>query len=333
MINSTFLNLFVSYHKNRSPLFTLPSHVSSQSFSLKTSKFSHFFDHIIFSNFSPKIQLQTSIFKKTLKTAIIIDSGDFRVANQKFTIHQEENQGSVDIDKCMFEACSGETGGALKTSLCSIFISNSFFEQNSANIGGVGSFMYCTQFFSKKVEYNLNTAKYIGGIIVDYITEESAASLVNSNFTKNSAEMWSAALRLDRCGGDVVRCFLQNNSALVSGAFFDFSCSPSVRRINYTAFLNNNCTARGTVTCFHLLQISYYNHCVFVGNKCAKGPNSVSIESINSNITITNCLFDGPQEEQIGQRFEYSRFIIANCSWSQSIASCYKKINNFVVFE
>ena len=326
MLNSTFLNLILTNTNSRSPLFSLSPLKSKLSFSVKNSKFSKTFNNVIYTNFFPNIKIQVSTFRRTLNSAIQVDSSDLKIYSEKRNQQVTEEMGLVDIDRSFFEACSGDSGGALKTSVCAVAISSTVFEQNNANIAGACSIMRTQQFSMRLSQFNTNSANYIGAMIVDCDLEETKTTLITSNFSKNSAEMWGACLRLDRCGGNVTKCFFDNNTALVSGAFFDFSCSPSVRYLYYNAFLDNNCTSRGTATCFHLLQISFYSECVFAGNKCEKGPKAISVESINSEITITNCYFDGPEKEQIGQRFNYSEFFIYNCSWNQNDHIIHKKL-------
>ena len=327
-MNSSLFHFFISRSTINAPLISLSSLNSFSSFSIKESKFSKLFHNTIFSNFPQSLQIKNTVFKQTLRTSVVIISDFFcvKLSSQRFHSRMYQNNVKVDVDQCLFETCSGETGGGLQTEFCMNIISKSRFVQNRAKIAGGASLIHNLGCSVSNTQFEYNSAQYIGGLIVDCENEENNVIIHQTNFTKNSADMWSAALRADRCGGDIYGCFLQNNSALVSGAFFDFASLPSVRRVNYTAFVDNNSTSRAAVTCFHILQKSFYFHCMFIGNQCTKGPKSISIESINSKISVTNCYFDGPQNEQIGKRFDYSEFIITNCSWSLTRQSCFKKM-------
>ena len=101
-----------------------------------------------------------------------------------------------------------------------------------------------------------------------------------------------------------MHCVFEGNRAFASGAFFDFSYRTTLRTVEYNFYYNNSAQIRsGAFTCFHVMHNSSFSHSIFVLNHCDEQAHSISLESVEQRVTISNCYFDGPRDEQVSMRF------------------------------
>ena len=314
-MNISLSQLIISKSVSRSPIISFSISTKRSSLGLSDSIFSKTFSNIIFSNSNSKFSIYTSTFKQTLDSAIAVNGKKIKYVDETFNNNISFLATLLEIESCLFQACSAVSGGAIKTNFSHIIILKTTFDQNTAENSGACSFLNSHQIEMKHIRFSYNAARYIGAAIANCFTDDKKMFTMRTNFTKNSAEMWCGAFRGDTGTHVTCCCNFFNNSALVGAAYFDFSHKPSNGTHFYNVYQGNNCTARGVVTCFHILQQIKFDSCFFVENTCRNKPNSIEIESINSVITLSECFFDGKREEEIGQKFKYSEFVCIDCIW------------------
>ena len=145
------------------------------------------------------------------------------------------------------------------------------------------------------------------------------------NVSMNEASMWTGGLRIDRAGGLLKNFVFSDNKALVCGGFFDYTWFPQNRTCSFCIWRNNSAITRGGgVTHFHIRQVSTYINCIFIGNHCEKHPNSISVQSYETHITLSQCWFSGEKDKEIGMNFEGQSFFHINDTQFQVLNS---KIN------
>jgi hypothetical protein len=220
------------------------------------------------------------------------------------------NSGKINIDRCTLLMCSADIGGAISSDGSNVQIRFTTFKLNHARIAGA-----CYHIRSKSVTYYgnsffLNRADYDGAGMYDVDETVKTSALNATNFSLNSARLWSGGWRVDAVGGVLSHCVFDSNSASVNGAFFDFSWKPAHREVSHCLFANNSAQARGGAVCaFHLQHSSHFEKVVFFANRCAQGPRSISVESIDTTIWLTDVYFDGKEGEELGMRFGESEFV------------------------
>jgi hypothetical protein len=293
-----------------SPFFSLPVHQPFLSISQRHCYFSHFFNSVISSSSRNSISLTSSTFSHILNSAIFTSS-DYAYADAEFNRqHLGLLHGIINIQSCTILFCTADTGGGICSHDCAVHIRLSLFKFNHARIAGALYHGRSRHFSSYGNTLFSNRADYDGAGTLDVAVEGESADLNATNFTLNVARLWSGAWRVDGVGGRLSHSVFDSNSGSVNGAFFDFSWKPALREVSHCLFRNNSAQARGGAFCaFHLQHRSKFERVAFVGNRCAQGPKSISIESVDAIIWLADVYFDGKEKEELGMRFGESEFV------------------------
>lgn len=255
--------------------------------------------------------IRESLFENHLKTAVRIQ-GDGHVFTLRDFSKKIGNfsQTALVVDRCSFIHCSDYTGGAIMTEIVAARINHNYFAGNQAVVGGAGHHLRSINLVKVGNTYVSNFADYDGAFTADSIMDKkNDIDISDCNLTSNTAKLWSGGARIDCVGGLIIGCIFESNSAKVNGAFFDFSWAPSQRNVTMTIFRNNSAVARGGAFCaFHIQHHSVFDNVIFTKNTCEQGANSISIESIDSEVVLYDVSFDGKQEDELGMRFGESEF-------------------------
>ena len=303
MNNFTFTSLFLKNHISNSPLFIKSPLKSNLNLFFSKSCFHKITNSILFGQSSQNYTFYQSSFSNILNSAIVIVNSD-EYSNNEFHTQQILSKTELNVDHCEFTYCLADRGACILGTGLRIYINNSIFSHNTANVGGAILCNLSQYITYNKVLFFNNTAKYSAASHTDAAQEKDLSKLRFVNTTRNHAELWSGGLRIDRAGGSLFNCVFDSNHAFASGAFFDFSYRTTLRVVTYNFYHNNSAQVRsGAFTCFHVMHNSTFNNCIFVLNKCVEQAHSISLESVDQRVTIGNCYFDGPQQEQVSMRF------------------------------
>ena len=312
MKNISLNALSISNLLSHSPLLTFARNNMISSCLLQNSKFFKASNSIISGNHHNFYKIYSSGFNKIMNSAISLDSAQ-NYENKNFENQILVKNGELDVQKCTFTNCVSNRGGAILATRTNFKVSDSSFISCSANVGGAVLANLSTFIKYTKVLFFNNTANYSAATHTDSSLEKEISEVKLVNTTRNHATYWSGGMRIDRAGGKLEECYFESNSALASGAFFDFAYRNTVRHVSLCFFYNNSAEVRGgAFTCFHIMHNSTFNNCIFVKNYCKEQAHSISLETVDQRVTISNCFFDGPQEEQVSMRFGGSYLTIEN---------------------
>lgn len=297
-----------------SPLISLRFQKEISNFLLQNSRFKFHFSSVLYSINKDKVHLHKNEFNHILDTAVKLKSIPNIYTNHYFrnTLYFSYFPQGI-VEDCTFTSCQGEYGGGLLSDTTKLFVMKSHFDDNLAKIGGGMYAIHSPYVHFTRNMFLTNTADYDGGVMIDTIDQINNITIDFTNFTKNKAQLWTGAIRIDHCGGTLSNCYFNRNTAKVAGAFFDFSWIPTDRNVSYSVFINNSAKARAAgATIFHLKHRSSYFHVCFIRNRCTESPNSMLIESIATEVKLNDVIFDGPEEKEIGYHFGESQFIKFN---------------------
>jgi hypothetical protein len=260
------------------------------------------------------ISISSSLFEHFLQSAVLVSSEP-----PLAFFAREFNLGPVIvhsrliiIEQCIFTHCTSDTGGAIATDFSDVKVQRSNFRLNQARIGGAAYHKRSVAIVYVGNVFLSNLAEYDGAASLDCEKNQSTIDVQAANWTSNHARLWSGGLRIDALGGTLSNCVFESNSAAVTGGYFDFSWSPAQRNLTYCVFRNNSARERAGAFCaFHIQHRSKFDKVAFVGNRCEKLPNSISIESVDSMIWLEDVYFDGPQDKELGMRFGESDFFVS----------------------
>ena len=329
MINVTLLFLIQSNIFSHSPSFTN----GQASLKIYDSRFHNFFQSLIHSNVFPHFEIYNSKFSYFINSPIIMHCKDKIYEDLKYNGKRFKIVGdNLIVKNSFFENNHAKRGGGLDSEKATVNIKNSVFSSNSAIYGGGVYIMQSDKVnIENTIVYN-NTADYIGGAFIDGNSENSNHFLTISelNITHNTANEWTGGIRFDHGGKTVKNSYFNFNKAKECGGMFDNSWKPSNNFFSFVLFSNNSAKSRSGAFCgFHIMHQSIFDYCIFVKNFCTTTSDSIYIESIDSKIEISNCIFEKKKEEEIGMRFEMSNFIIGeNVTFSWKNASSNR--HNFI---
>jgi hypothetical protein len=309
-LNISVATLTVLRSLSPAPFLSLPVRHPFLSLTQRRCHFTHFFNSVIRTFSANSLFLTDSHFSHILHSAVRTSS-DYAWSHQEFIqFHAMLNLGKVNILKCTFMMCVSDAGGAISSHTSDIVIRQTIFKHNHARIGGAVHHLFSKSFSYFGNTFLLNRADYNGAGSLDVADGVQTSVFETTNLTLNLARLWSGGWRVDRVGGQVTDSVFDSNSGSVNGAFFDFSWKPAHRSITYCVFKNNSAQARGGAFCaFHLQHNSKWEKIAFVANRCAEGPKSISIESVDTTIWLEDVYFDGKEEEELGMRFGESEFV------------------------
>ena len=312
MKNISLNALSITNLLSHSPLLTFERSSMISSCLLRNSKFLKSSNSILNGNNNNLYKIYSSEFDKIMNSAISLNSIT-NYENKNFENQIFNKNDELVVKKCTFTNCIADRGGAILATRTNFMVSNSSFISCIADVGGAILANLSTSIKYDKILFFNNTANYSAASHTDsnLIEEVSNVKLVNT--TRNHAIYWSGGLRIDRAGGKLEECYFESNNALASGAFFDFAYRDTIRHVSLCFFYNNSAEVRGgAFTCFHIMHNSTFNNCIFVKNYCKEQAHSISLETVDQRVTISNCFFDGPQKEQVSMRYGDSYLTIEN---------------------
>ncbi|OHT07102.1 hypothetical protein TRFO_05331 [Tritrichomonas foetus] len=284
------------------------------SFSVFSCRFSYHSQSLLKLYSRTNIFTQNSIFKGFLKSPIVLKSAEKIFNNEIYSQKRFKiKSGDLKVNQCLFENNNAKKGGGLHSEKATVNITNSIFTSNNATFGG-GLYIEKSDkaYFSNILIYN-NTAEYIGGMFLDG-NEENVNHFSQIHFlnaSQNSAKEWTGGIRFDHGGGELKNSVIAFNMAETCGGIFDQAWKPSKRYILHSLFINNSAFFRcGSFCAFHIMHQSEFDSCVFSNNYCERNSYSLYIESIDSTITIKNCMFSDEEKKEIEFRFDGSKFLL-----------------------
>jgi hypothetical protein len=307
-LNLTIASLAMTTRLSTSPFFSFASIDSRRSILFSHLNFRKWFTSFMNTRAPGSFHFSRCGFQSFLSTPIIYSGGGIK-ENVNFTSeiineHIQRDWRNVTIANCRFTKCHGDKGGGFFGWYSNVTIFDSVFEENTARIGGGAHILNSDFIHISRLLVARNRAEYDGGLCTDTEFEGNFSDVDTINITFNRAEKWTGGFRMDHAGGNLTRCYFEGNSAVVCGAFFDFTWSPSERNIRYCVFKNNTSISRGgAYTAFHILQIAHFADDIFLHNFCNLSAYSISVESIDEVVTVTRCVFDGPQDREVAMRF------------------------------
>lgn len=311
-MNLTISHLFISNVNAHQALITRPElNLQGSAFKLAFSKFSRITNSILQCTPYQKATIYRSSFDRILGSTLKFDLSIKQINNNfNYQINSTETD-DIHLEECTFTNLNANRGAAIYGKCQNFNITKSLFINCHAEVGGAVLINEATFLHLESDQFYNNSAKYSGAIHIDSREELDRSNVVQVNATKNHAELWTAAMRIDRAGGPLSVSYFSDNSAYVCGAFFDFAFKTATRQCNHVVFYNNSATTRGgAFTCFHIMHRSKFDSCFFVKNYCKEQAYSISLESVYQKVEIFNCKFDGSQPQQVSIRYGESDLII-----------------------
>ena len=275
------------------------------------------------------LHLKDSHFSNFLHSPIHLSLKHKLVENKRLTKRVKTDKGILVVNRCVFENCStSNKGGAVFAEHCDVVqLTNCVFATNSGRYSGAVAIQDAKEVEISRTCVVNNAAEFIGGMYCDGKAENKVqfCSIRDTNFSSNTANKWTGAIRIDHGSFSISACVFSSNTAQTCGACFDFSWEPSQSTIHTTQFLNNSAYSRGGAFCaFHMMHHSTFDSCVFYGNRCNSSGNSIHIESTDSEVRLTSCVFEKEQTQELAMRFDGSHFVVDNtCIFS---ADTYPKL-------
>lgn len=275
-------------------------------------------------------------FSHIFNSAIIIQSTDLKISEKFYSATLIFSYGNLIISNCIFKNCNSPTeGGAIRAHEINLALVCNYFYRNKADICGAAHLISCHAIQWYGNIFLRNEADYNGAFTIDITESENErknVTIETTNITTNKAKMWTGGFRIDSSGGKIFDCIIEGNSARVTGGFLDFSWTPAHRDVNFCIFKNNSSKMRGGAVCaFHLMHSSRYFRTLFIKNRCENESDAISIQSIDSKIVIDDSFFDGPQNDQIGMKFGYSKFeIVGGTKFNMNDSSMKKNMENII---
>jgi hypothetical protein len=316
VLNLTIASLAIASSYLRAPFFSPASLTQNHYFQLSTSHFRHWTSEFLRTQATGSFAFLDSSFRSFMSRALSFESNGKRevtLFGQRVRQQKKIDWRNVTVIGCEFESCQADTGGAIGGSHINMTFIDTAFVKNSARIGGAVHVLNADYVFLLRVLVQNNTAEYDGGFAADTDLEGNFSMVDLINISLNSASKWTGGFRFDHAGGMMKNSYFEGNSAAVCGAFFDFTWAPTNRNTSFCVFKNNSAIARGgAYTCFHILHKSRFADCIFIQNFCNMSAYAISIESIDSRVSLERCIFDGPRDQQVRMRFGESNLTIAD---------------------
>lgn len=320
-MNATLLGLVLSSLSLQTPFLTRPF-AGFGFVSVRATRLARFTKSFLFSR--QDVAVAQSTFHFFIQRPVTVDSEAFtgKTYNKQLS---ERGAKTVVFTQCVFSGCSErrEHGGALFTHECNLTLDRCTFSGNSAQFGGS---LYVSD--SRAIEVNrslvtLSSAERFGAGYLDGHEPSNTLVLSECNITSNRADKWIGGLRLQHNGGRVRHCSFVGNAARVYGAVWDYAHTPASRTFSHTSFINNTADEAGAgITGFHILYKGTASHCVFRGNRNKSGQcgRSIFLFADNSEFTVSNCKFDGSQQEELMGFHPDSRFVQDHNKFNQILA-------------
>lgn len=254
-------------------------------------------------------------FNMFLNSALEFNSMEI-FSNKSYDTQQVYRDNQIFIHHCTFMKCQSVRGGAIAGTQINFTVTDCVFSGNRAKVGGAVLVNRTTFVYYERILFFNNSAEYSASSHTDSHSESNNSYLNLVNVSYNHADKWTGGLRIDRAGGNMTNCCFVFNNAVAAGGFFDFSWNPSRRNVFFCLFMNNTARSRGAAyTCSHIMECTRIENCVFIRNFCEMQVHSISVETIDQNITVSTCLFDGPKEKHIAMRYGRSYLVIENCQF------------------
>jgi hypothetical protein len=312
-MNVTIASLAIAFSSLRAPFLSPSLHFRPHSLSLSRSGFSHWFSSVVATHPSGSFHFLSSFFRCFL--SLSREAEHTQLISQSVDSHTHLDWRNVTVTGCLFERCQAETGGAISASHINMTITETSFISNTARIGGAVHALSSQFVYLVRLLVLNNTAAYDGGMAVDSEKGGNCSLVELVNVSANIATKWTGGMRLDHAGGLMRSCWFDGNRAAVCGGFFDFTWSPTDRNTSFCGFWNNTSISRGgAFTAFHILHKSRFSTCLFAHNFCNMSAYAISIESVDADVTLESCAFDGGRDQQVRMKFGDSNLTIAaNC--------------------
>ena len=331
-MNHTFLYLSLKKQYLNSPFFLAPNTLSTKQFKFYQNSFKFFTNSIIFSSDVKNIGLiQRSTFNNILNSAIKINTVN-KMHSSSYKSLQTLSFGWFDISECIFEKCSNKGwGGAIESNQANFTVTDTIFRYNNAEIGGAAHILRSWECRFERVLVYKNKAEYAAGIHYDAMNEQNTTQFYSMNFTQNVATKWTGAFRIDHGGGKLFDFAMEQNKALVSSGFLDYSWKPTHKILERWYIRNNTCTSRGAaITLFHIRASAEVHNSLFIYNTCEISADSISVENVDGYLLLDDCIFSGSESKEVSAKYNETLILIENCQFDQSHTVVENKWKDFL---
>ncbi|EAY19393.1 hypothetical protein TVAG_101110 [Trichomonas vaginalis G3] len=268
------------------------------------SHFNKITNSIFSSSSNAKNYIADSEFSNILGGAIRINYA-FGINDKIYKDRQTWYEATYFISRVKFLNCkTNDLGGGLESNRANFSAQDLLFEKCSAQMGGGAHILRSWECNFTRLCIADNRAEYAAGMHYDSMNEQNTTEFTDINVTSNVATKWTGGLRIDHGGGKLKRLFFHKNNALVASGYMDYAWYPTHKFFSQVVAINNSCVSRGAgMTFFHIKHRASVANSVFIQNRCEKSAHGISVENVDGILTISNCYFDGPQNEQIYPRY------------------------------
>ncbi|WP_298524463.1 right-handed parallel beta-helix repeat-containing protein [uncultured Methanobrevibacter sp.] len=215
-----------------------------------------------------------------------------------------------------------DKGGAVAIHDEGNFTNCSFTDNKATGDYGMGGAVYFTDDSSGSLidcNFTNNTATVFGGAI--YLDHSSTAKAVNCNFIKNSAKQDGGAIYVhETCTATVTNCNFTNNTASSNGGAVYFGNTGTITNCNFT---NNSASESGGAVYF--TGNGNVTNCNFTNNTASSNGGAVYFNSFGS---VTNCNFYDNKVTDNGNGgafyfFQSTESHVTNCNFiNNKAATC-----------
>ena len=305
--------------------------LTTKKFKFFQTSFKYISNTIIFSENTKNIAtIQRSLFSNILNSAVKINAVS-KMHSSTYRSLQTLSFNWYEISECIFEKCTNKGwGGAIESNQANFTVTDTIFRYNSGGIGGAAHILRSWECRFERVLVLQNKAEYAAGIHYDAMNEQNSTQFYSMNFTRNVATKWTGAFRIDHGGGKLYDFVMEENKALVSSGFLDYSWMPTHKILDRWYIRNNTCTSRGAaITLFHIKASAEVHNSLFMHNSCEISADSISVENVDGYLLIDSCIFSGSQAQEVSAKYNETDILFENCLFDQDKNSLETKWNEY----
>ena len=221
------------------------------------------------------IQLVSGGVNFTLKDCIFINN----TASQGGAVYAANSYAGSAIINCSFINNSARNSyGAVRWGAANSIFENCIFENNTAATYGGAMLVDGRNVTLKNSRFIKNSA--LNGGALYWLSTSSNSTLINCNFTNNSAKTYAGAVYWNAVNSTLTNCNFENNSAGSGGAIY---MEGSNNKLNYSNFTDNTASLNGGAIYSNGTNINLTN-VRFIKNSASNYGGAINFEGANSSV-------------------------------------------------